>query len=174
MFQHHLNLKVILALILDLFEKLTERNVEKRLTLNEVRNHPWTTGKILEPFELIEEMKDRIQLFEKLYRQELEIYKSNMEERKMKYQWDTERKSCPEIVKDSIMHGFISECLEINEFLEKQRNTSTVHAPDEKLSDDQVSSVLDNDFKEKFDEGEVKERAEAEIIENFESDIDKH
>lgn len=156
----------------DLFEKMTERNPEKRLALAEVRSHPWMKGKMLDSVELVEEMKDRLQLFENIYRRELNEYKKQMEECKRKHEWEINQKSSQDICKDPLIQGFMLECQEINAYLEKQK---AVEVLGENLSDDQINSNIKNNL----DEENVSETKEDEIRINTKSinesvhDIDK-
>lgn len=148
----------------DLFEKMTERNPEKRISLANARNHPWMKDKTLHSFDLMEELKDRLQLFEKFYRVELERYKRQVEECKVKHEWEVLQKCPQDAFKDPVIQGFITECQEINAFLEKHE------IPDEKLSDDQVNSQHEEDADE---DKEVKDRLDAEIAEEFALDSNK-
>ncbi len=125
-----------------MFEKLTDRNAERRLSLADARNHPWLKGKTFSPPELLVDMKDRIQLFSNICRKELE-------EKKEKSKWCTYKPimtpegTFPHRHGDPFVQGCISECQEINTSLEKQRNMRMAGTDQEKLSDDQVNSNSD-------------------------------
>jgi serine/threonine protein kinase len=127
----------------DFFIKLTEQNVEKRLTLAEARNHSWMKGKMLDSVELAEEMKDRLQIFEDLYHRQMELCKKELEERKEKHEWELLHKDKGEQVKftDPVIQRLITECAELNLVIEKQRR---LKESQEKLSDDQVNSMSDD------------------------------
>lgn len=131
-------------LIIDFFCRLTERNVGKRLTIVEAKNHPWMKEKILDSHELAEEMKDRLQIFENLYCKQMEAYYKELEECKGKREWEFIPKiPQTESIKlaDPTMQRLITECAELNLFMEKQRNTKECQ---EKLSDDKVNSNSDD------------------------------
>jgi len=143
--------------------------VEKRLTLAEARNHPWMKGKMLDSLELAEEMKDRLQIFEDLYRKQMEICKKELEERKEKHEWELIYKDKGEQMKfiDPVIQRLITECAELNLVIEKQRR---VKESQEKLSDDQVNSISDDAQDEcselKVEEGE-KVRLDVEVEESI-------
>jgi len=101
----------------DLFEKLTERNAEKRLSIPEIRNHPWMKGEIPNPGEVLEQLINQLEHTERACKQGLEEFKFDSE-------LTITLPQC-EIFK-TIDPRLLSECLEINSFLEKQRNSQHI------------------------------------------------
>ena len=124
----------------DLFEKLTERDVEKRLTLSEVLEHPWTKGKMYTSAEFAAEMKDRIQLYANICKKELEESKTMSKWTMAKFQMSQIEVVLPYKLGDPLVQGFMAECTEINAHLEKLKSVKTAEISQEKLSDDQVNS----------------------------------
>ena len=124
-------------------------------------------GKILDPSELAEEMRDRLQIFEKLYSRQMEACRKVMEESKEKYEWDNIQKvSQPEVMKiqDPSIVRLAEECAELNTFIEKQRSSKENQ---EKLSDDQVNSNSDDSVEGKIEgeENMEKVRSDSEAVE---------
>ena len=117
-----------------------------------MRNHPWMKGKTLAHAELAEEMKDRLQLYSNLCKKEIEESK---EKHYYGYCGSTSSKMLVQApfesmkFADPVVQGLISECTEINTFLEKPK--SAAETP-EKLSDDQVNSNSDEASDENVDE----------------------
>ena len=141
-----------------MFEKLTERSVEKRLSTSDLKNHPWLKGKIYSGPELTEEMRDRLLLYSN-------ICKKEIEENKEKSKWSVYKPSLPMLETpifykhgDPFIQGCLSECAEINSYLEKQRSAKLAENVQENLSDDKVHSNSD----ENSDENEELEVGGAE------------
>lgn len=143
----------------DLFERLAERNPEKRIALAKIRDHPWMKKEVMNPSELMEELRDRLQIFDDFYRTELERYRKKLEECKARHDCELLQRPSQDTLKDPLMQAFIAECSELNLLLDKQR---TADCLDEKLLDDQVSSSAEEgvgkEGKESFGEGRVEER----------------
>ena len=112
-------------------------------------------------------MRDRLQIFDKLYSRQMEACRKVMDESKEKYECDNIQKvSQPEVpkIQDPSIIRLAEECAELNTFMEKQRSSKENQ---EKLSDDQVNSNSDDSIEGKIEgEGNMeKVRSDSEAIE---------
>eukprot|EP00830_Metopus_es_P009140 TRINITY_DN18848_c0_g1_i2.p1 TRINITY_DN18848_c0_g1~~TRINITY_DN18848_c0_g1_i2.p1 ORF type:complete len:421 (+),score=57.94 TRINITY_DN18848_c0_g1_i2:49-1311(+) len=135
----------------DFFEKLTNQNVDDRLDIAQVKEHPWIKGKIYTHPELVEAMKERIQLYSKITRAEYE-------EKVEKAKHTIKKPPLPLIdmpllykFSDPFIQSCLAECVEINSHLNKQRECKLSEAKKDSSSDDQINSNSD-DNNEDLDE----------------------
>ena len=145
----------------DLFGKISEGNVGKRLDLGEVKAHPWMKGPIYTQEELLDVMRDRLELSTKIRNLE-------MQEKLVKQRWNHRPAMSWAMVPQMEMASFdkslqtdaffsrcLAECAEVNTRLEKQklvvseatstsRSTSTIHSDDQMA----VGSTSDDALKD--------------------------
>jgi len=50
----------------DLFERLTERDPRARISISDIKSHPWIQGEILDEESLTEDLESRSQIIQKL------------------------------------------------------------------------------------------------------------
>lgn len=126
----------------DFFEKLCEPNAEKRLSLVDIKSHPWVTGPVYSDNELADVMKDRIDLLCNMSKREIQEKFENHKYQSFKSMSHMQMESG---YHEKLVCHYLSEMESINDILVKKRLEIAEEAQQQhSSSDDQANSLSDD------------------------------
>jgi serine/threonine protein kinase len=132
----------------DFFERMCEPNPEKRITLNDIKTHPWILGPMYSKSEFEEAMQDRIELTFNVSRREIQEKFENHKQEIYKLEMHSQMESG---FYDKILSSYLPEADNINSVLEKRRKEILEEVQIHNSSDDQANNSIEEAAKDKED-----------------------